>query len=119
LYSPTAEAEEAQGRLRASRQKLSEMETLLNSLQSRKEQESLTTHEITVELERLRKQLHITTEQLQERVEENSQLHQRLQLSSQQAATLQAELTEKQSQLSIAQIHLQQVSNHKFSTYQP
>ncbi|KAF4526803.1 hypothetical protein B566_EDAN016630 [Ephemera danica] len=107
--SKAAEAEEAQGRLRASRQRLSEMESALNSLKSGKEQESVHAQETTAELERLRRQLQTNSTQLQDVKEENSQLQQRVQLSAQQITSLQAELAEKQSQLSITQVHLQQL----------
>ncbi|KAJ4442233.1 hypothetical protein ANN_12099 [Periplaneta americana] len=103
------EAEELQGRLKASRHKVMDLEKTVSSMQETTQKLEKLTHELSAELEKQKVELMKTKKHLGEAEEEVSELHQKLDAKTNDFVKLQLELEEKSSQLSLTQVRVQQL----------
>lgn len=103
------EVEELQGRLKASRYRVTDLEKEVSSLQGRNEGFEKVAHELFCECEKLKLENSTINGQLLERQEETSELHQKLNARMNDYVILQQELQEKSSQLSLTELRVQQV----------
>lgn len=103
------EVEELQGRLKASRYRVTDLEKEVSSLQGTNEGLEKITHELSCECDKLKLENSTISAQLLEKEEEISELHQKLNARMNDYVTLQQELQEKSSQLSLTQLRVQQV----------
>jgi len=102
-------AEEVQGRLKASRHRVMDLEKEVSSLQGTNERLEKVVHEVSSELDKLKLEHKMASKRLVETEEEISELHQKLNTKMNDCAALQQELQEKLSQLSLTQLRVQQV----------
>ncbi|GLH09745.1 Golgin subfamily A member 2 [Gryllus bimaculatus] len=105
-----ADVEELQGRLKASRHKVSDLERELGSATTASKQLESSVQQQNKELTRLKLEKEMASKQLEEIEEEAAELRQNLDVRTNEAQTLQHELREKQSQLDLAQLKIQQLS---------
>ncbi|PNF30442.1 hypothetical protein B7P43_G12490 [Cryptotermes secundus] len=105
-----SEAEELQGRLKASRHRVMDLEKEVSSLQETNERLEKVIRELSSELDKQKLEHQITSKRLIETEEEISELHQKLNTKVNDCMALQQELQEKMSQLSLAQLRIQQLS---------
>ncbi|XP_069698649.1 golgin subfamily A member 2 [Periplaneta americana] len=103
------EAEELQGRLKASRHKVMDLEKTVSSTQETTQKLEKLTHELSAELEKQKVELMKTKKHLGEAEEEVSELRQKLDAKTNDFVKLQLELEEKSSQLSLTQVRVQQL----------
>lgn len=103
------EAEELQGRLKASRHRVMDLEKEVSSLQGTVERLEKVANELSSELDKLKLEQKMTSKQLVESDEEKLELHQKLNTKTNDCAALQQELQGKVSQLSLTQLRVQQV----------
>jgi chromosome segregation ATPase len=108
------EVEELQGRLKASRYRVMDLEKEVSSLQVTNEGLEKVVHELSCECDKLKLENNTICGQLSEREEEISELHQKLNARMNDYVILQQELQEKSSQLSLTQLRVQQVCSLPF-----
>ncbi|PSN53227.1 hypothetical protein C0J52_07993, partial [Blattella germanica] len=111
------EVEELQGRLKASRHKVAELEKETSTQLESCAKLEKTNRELSSEFEKLKQEQLATKKYLSEKEEDVSELHQKLNTKMNDCATLQRELQEKQSQLSLTQLRVQQVMSLIVNSY--
>ncbi|GLV41477.1 Golgi matrix protein 130 kD [Carabus blaptoides fortunei] len=107
----TSECEELHGRLKASRHRVGELEKEVNHLKWLKDNLDKYEQENTREFERLRMECKLLQEQYDEANEAASEFLEKLNVKVDECHRLQQDVQEKNSQLSLAQLKLQQLSN--------
>lgn len=110
LKQKTSECEELQGRLRASRHRVSELEKELNSLKSLKENVNKNEQEFSREIDRIKSEYKLLQDQHNELQEECSEYKEKLDIKTNEATNLHKDLQEKLSQLSLADLRIQQLT---------
>lgn len=106
----TAECEELQSRLRASRHRVNELEKEVNSLKAVKVNVDKNVQEHNREIERLKLEYGMLKDQFTEVSDESTEVKEKLNMKTNELLTLQQELQEKNSQLSLAQLRIQQLT---------
>ncbi|KAK3908927.1 Golgin subfamily A member 2 [Frankliniella fusca] len=106
-----AEVEELQNRLRASRHRVSELEKELTTVTAAASASDKQKNNHVQELDQLRLQNGMLSKQLEDAEEEASELRQKLGARVSEVASLTAQLQEKQSQLSLSQLRITQLSS--------
>lgn len=104
------EVEELQGRLKASRHKVTELEKELSATNTNNQELQRTVEVLTAEVEKLKVENKLVTKNLEETEEEKSEIQQKLNTKTSEVSSLQQQLQEKQSQLSLTQLRIQQLS---------
>lgn len=110
IKQKTSECEELQSRLRASRHRVGELEKEVNSLKAIRENINKTEQEFSRDIERLKLEYNMLKDQFGELTDECTEFREKLNTKTNENATLQQELQEKNSQLSLAQIRIQQLT---------
>lgn len=106
----TSECEELHGRLKASRHRVAELEKEVNYLKSFKDNMDKHGQENHREVERLRLEYNLLKEVVQEATEESSELKEKLNAKINECLQLQQEVQEKNSQLSLTRLKIQQLT---------
>lgn len=106
----TSECEELHGRLKASRHRVAELEKEVNYLKSFKDNIDKHGQENHREVERLRLDYNLLKEVVQEATEESSELKEKLNAKTNECLQLQQEVREKNSQLSLSHLKIQQLT---------
>lgn len=106
-----SEVEELQNRLRASRHRVSELEKELTSVTASASASNKQTTNHVQAIDQLRLQNGMLAKQLDDAEEEASELRQKLGARVSEVASLAAQLQEKQSQLSLSQLRITQLSS--------
>uniref|UniRef100_T1IVN4 Golgin subfamily A conserved domain-containing protein n=1 Tax=Strigamia maritima TaxID=126957 RepID=T1IVN4_STRMM len=105
-----AEAEEFQGRLKASRQRVVDIEKDLASTQTTSQQFEKSSKEFSNEVDRLKIEIYKTNKRMDELQQENSELSEKLNTRHVQSQSLQEQLESTKSSLAMAELRLQQLS---------
>ncbi|CAG2059428.1 unnamed protein product [Timema podura] len=119
----SGEVEELQGRVKAAKQLISDLEKEVSSKAESGGQVDKANRELSQELDRLRLEHRMLGKQLEETEEEASELRQKLSARTSDCAALRQDLQDKQSQLALTQLRVQQVasamSQHAHSATRP
>nr|CAD7588321.1 unnamed protein product [Timema genevievae] len=107
----SGEVEELQGRLKAAKQLISDLEKEVSSKAESGGQVDKANRELSQELDRLRLEHRMLGKQLEETEEEASELRQKLSARTSDCAALRQDLQDKQSQLALTQLRVQQLSS--------
>nr|CAD7454965.1 unnamed protein product [Timema tahoe] len=106
----SGEVEELQGRMKAAKQLISDLEKEVSSKAESGGQVDKANRELSQELDRLRLEHRMLGKQLEETEEEASELRQKLSARTSDCAALRQDLQDKQSQLALTQLRVQQLS---------
>nr|CAD7199790.1 unnamed protein product [Timema douglasi] len=107
----SGEVEELQGRVKAAKQLISDLEKEVSSKAESGGQVDKANRELSQELDRLRLEHRMLGKQLEETEEEASELRQKLSARTGDCAALRQDLQDKQSQLALTQLRVQQLSS--------
>nr|CAD7445248.1 unnamed protein product [Timema bartmani] len=107
----SGEVEELQGRMKAAKQLISDLEKEVSSKAESGGQVDKANRELSQELDRLRLEHRMLGKQLEETEEEASELRQKLSARTSDCAALRQDLQDKQSQLALTQLRVQQLSS--------
>nr|CAD7431963.1 unnamed protein product [Timema monikensis] len=107
----SGEVEELQGRVKAAKQLISDLEKEVSSKAESGGQVDKANRELSQELDRLRLEHRMLGKQLEETEEEASELRQKLSARTGDCAALRQDLQDKQSQLALSQLRVQQLSS--------
>ncbi|KAG1714782.1 Golgin subfamily A member 2 [Nymphon striatum] len=106
------EVEELDGRLKASRQRLTDLDKELQNIRSSRNQFENDSKKYSKEVDRLKLELYKLKKSCEENRNENSELVQKLQIKSQDNKKLDDELVELKKKLSLSVLRVQQLSSN-------
>ncbi|XP_026209901.1 golgin subfamily A member 2 isoform X1 [Anabas testudineus] len=112
----TAEAEELNNRLQATKQRVSELERTLSSVSSQQKQFEKHNKDVEKERDNLRLEVFRLTNLSEESKQQSSELSEQLKLSTQENGAMRLEVEDLHKRLEIAELMLQQCSNQSDPT---
>ncbi|RZF40381.1 hypothetical protein LSTR_LSTR008811 [Laodelphax striatellus] len=111
ISQKAGEMEELQGRLRASRHRVGDLERKLNLSQTLQQQHEKSAHEATIVSDTLKQEVNLMRKRLEENDEEILSLKHKVEMKTKEIDGLRNELNEKNSQLSVSEVRIQQLSD--------
>ncbi|XP_039280277.1 golgin subfamily A member 2 [Nilaparvata lugens] len=111
ISQKAGEMEELQGRLRASRHRVGDLERKLALSEALQQQHEKSAHEATIVSDTLKQEVNIMRKRLEETDEEVLSLKHKVEVKTKDIDCLQNELREKNSQLSVSEVRIQQLSD--------